>query len=126
MASDKPIGTWTVATLIIVIPALTAGWYLVRKRVMAVARERLGHTAISGGRQPAREVKRLMLRRGESIIRNRYASKPPLYGMAMVFLAMAVVAVTAYFRMGWWSIIGYAAAAIIGVIGFALAFRDLS
>lgn len=44
MASDKPIGTWTVATLIIVIPALTAGWYLVRKRVMAVARERLGHT----------------------------------------------------------------------------------
>lgn len=43
----------------------------------------------------------------------------------MVFLAMAVVAVTAYFRMGWWSIIGYAAAAI-GVIGFALAFRDLS
>lgn len=54
-----------------------------------------------------------MLRRGESIIRNRYASKPPLYGMAMVFLAMAVVAVTAYFRMGWWSIIGYAAAAII-------------
>lgn len=67
-----------------------------------------------------------MLRRGESIIRNRYASKPPLYGMAMVFLAMAVVGVTAYFRMGWWSIIGYAAAAIIGVIGFALAFRDLS
>lgn len=67
-----------------------------------------------------------MLRRGESIIRNRYASNPPLYGMAMVFLAMAVVAVTAYFRMGWWSIIGYAAAAIIGVIGFALAFRDLS
>lgn len=44
MASDKPIGTWTVATLIIVIPALTAGWYVVRKRVMAVARERLGHT----------------------------------------------------------------------------------
>lgn len=44
----------------------------------------------------------------------------------MVFLAMAVVAVTACFRMGWWSIIGYAAAAIIGVIGFALAFRDLS
>lgn len=84
------------------------------------------YRAISGGRQPAREVKRLMLRRGESIIRNRYASKPPLYGMAMVFLAMAVVAVTAYFRMGWWSIIGYAAAAIIGVIGFALAFRDLS
>jgi hypothetical protein len=46
--------------------------------------------------------------------------------MAMVFLAMAVVAVTAYLHAGWWSIIGYAAAAIIAVIGFALAFRDFS
>lgn len=127
MASDKPIGTWTVATLIIVIPApdrrLVPGTQACHGRR---PRKAGSYRAISGGRQPAREVKRLMLRRGESIIRNRYASKPPLYGMAMVFLAMAVVAVTAYFRMGWWSIIGYAAAAIIGVIGFALAFRDLS
>lgn len=44
----------------------------------------------------------------------------------MVFLAMAIVAVTAYLHAGWWSIVGYAAAAVIAVIGFALAFRDLS
>jgi hypothetical protein len=58
--------------------------------------------------------------------RNRYASKPPLYGMVMVFLALAIVAVTAYLHAGWWSILGYGVAAIIAVIGFALAFRDLS
>jgi hypothetical protein len=46
--------------------------------------------------------------------------------MVMVFMAMAIVAVTAYFHLGWWSIIGYAVAAIIAVAGFALAFRDLS
>jgi hypothetical protein len=36
------------------------------------------------------------------------------------------LAVTAYFHLGWWSIIGYAIAAVIAVAGFALAFRDLS
>jgi hypothetical protein len=46
--------------------------------------------------------------------------------MAMVFLAMAIVAVTAYMHIGWWSVIGYAIAAVIAVTGFALAFRDLS
>jgi hypothetical protein len=58
--------------------------------------------------------------------RNRYAAKPPLYGMVMVFAAMAIVAVTAYFHLGWWSTIGYAIAAVMAVGGFALAFRDLS
>ena len=58
--------------------------------------------------------------------RNRYAARPPLYGMVMVLLAMAIVAVTAYFHLGWWSIIGYAIAAVIAVAGFALAVRDLS
>jgi hypothetical protein len=58
--------------------------------------------------------------------RNRYASKPPLYGMVMVFVAMAVVAVTAYLHAGWWSVVGYAAAAVIAATGFALAFRDFS
>ena len=58
--------------------------------------------------------------------RNRYAARPPLYGMVLVFLAIAIVAVTAYLHAGWWSIIGYAAAAVIAVIGFALAFRDFS
>ena len=58
--------------------------------------------------------------------RNRYAARPPLYGKAMVFLAMAIVAETAYMHIGWWSIIGYAIAAVTAVGGFALAFRDLS
>jgi L-asparagine permease len=44
MAFDAPIGTWTVATLVVLIPALIGGWYLVRKRVMAVANERIGYT----------------------------------------------------------------------------------
>jgi L-asparagine permease len=44
MAFDKPIGTWTVATLVVIIPALIGGWYLVRKRVMDIARKRVGYT----------------------------------------------------------------------------------
>jgi hypothetical protein len=58
--------------------------------------------------------------------RNRYAAKPPLYGMAMVFLAIAIVAVTAYLHVGWWSIVGYVIAAVTAVTGFALAFREIS
>ncbi|WP_246133280.1 hypothetical protein [Mycobacterium helveticum] len=46
--------------------------------------------------------------------------------MAMVFLAIAVVAVTAYLHAGWWSAIGYGAATLIALGGFALVFRDLS
>jgi hypothetical protein len=58
--------------------------------------------------------------------RNRYAATPPLYGLALVFLAIAIVAVTAYLHAGWWSMIGYGAAAVIAAAGLALAFRDLS
>ena len=50
----------------------------------------------------------------------------PLIGMSMVFLAMAIVAVTAYLHAGWYSAIGYAAAAVLGVCGFVLTFRDVS
>ena len=39
------------------------------------------------------------------------AAKIPLIGMSMVFLAMAIVAVTAYLHAGWWSIVGYGIAA---------------
>jgi hypothetical protein len=53
-------------------------------------------------------------------------AKIPLIGMSMVFLAMAIVAVTAYLHVGWWSIIGYAAAAVLMVFGFALTFRDIN
>jgi hypothetical protein len=55
-----------------------------------------------------------------------YTAKIPLIGMSMVFLAMAIVAVTAYLHAGWYSIIGYAIAAVIAVFGFAFTFRDLS
>lgn len=58
--------------------------------------------------------------------RNRYAATPPLYGMVLVFLAIAIVAVTAYLHAGWWSFIGYSLAAVIAAAGFALAFRDFS
>jgi L-asparagine permease len=44
MAFDPPIGTWTVASLILIIPALIVGWYAVRGRVLAVAQERIGYT----------------------------------------------------------------------------------
>ena len=44
MAFDAPIGTWTVATLVLLIPMLIGGWYLVRKQVMAIAKERIGFT----------------------------------------------------------------------------------
>jgi hypothetical protein len=44
----------------------------------------------------------------------------------MVFLAMAIVAVTAYLHAGWYSIIGYGIAAIIAVFGFVFTFRDVS
>lgn len=58
--------------------------------------------------------------------RNRYADKPPLYGMALVFCAIAIVAITAYLHAGWWSVLGYGLAAVTAVAGGALAFRDLS
>ncbi|HET9876157.1 MAG TPA: hypothetical protein VFQ37_10375 [Mycobacterium sp.] len=58
--------------------------------------------------------------------RNRYSAKPPLYGMVLIFLAITAVAVTAYLHAGWWSILGYGAAAIIAATGFLLAFRDFS
>jgi L-asparagine permease len=44
MAMDPPIGTWTVASLVVIIPALVIGWFAVRGRVMEVAREREGFT----------------------------------------------------------------------------------
>lgn len=34
---NYPIGSWTVATLVVIVPALILGWYAVRKRVLAAA-----------------------------------------------------------------------------------------
>jgi L-asparagine permease len=44
MAFDHPIGTWTIGTLVVLIPMLIGGWYLVRGRVMESAQERVGYT----------------------------------------------------------------------------------
>ncbi|WP_227996553.1 amino acid permease [Nocardia australiensis] len=41
---DYPVGTWTVASLVLIIPALIVGWFGARKRVLAIARERRGYT----------------------------------------------------------------------------------
>jgi hypothetical protein len=54
-----------------------------------------------------------------------FNAKTPLIGMSMVFLAMAVVAVTAYLHAGWYSIIGYVFAAAIALFGFVFTFRDI-
>ncbi|MGY4652572.1 hypothetical protein [Mycobacterium sp. URHB0021] len=42
MALDPPIGTWAVASLVLIIPALVVGWSAVRSGVLAVAQEREG------------------------------------------------------------------------------------
>jgi hypothetical protein len=52
-------------------------------------------------------------------------AKIPLIGMTLVFLAMFIVAVTAYLHAGWYSIIGYAIAAVVAVCGFVMTFRDV-
>jgi hypothetical protein len=54
----------------------------------------------------------------------RYAAKPPLYGMVLIFCAIAIVAVTAYLHAGWWSVLGYGLAAVTAAAGGVLAFRD--
>lgn len=54
-----------------------------------------------------------------------FKAKTPLIGMSMVFAAMFIVAVTAYLRAGWYSVIGYAIAAAVAVFGFVFTFRDM-
>lgn len=60
------------------------------------------------------------------IARTKYWARVPLIGMFMVFAALGIVAVTAYLHAGWYSAIGYAIAAVTGVVGFVLLFRDVS
>jgi len=40
MAFDNPVGTWTVASLVVIIPALMGGWYLSRGRINEIAAAR--------------------------------------------------------------------------------------
>ena len=44
MALDYPVGTWTLISLLFVIPLLVIGWFRVRKRVYEIARMREGYT----------------------------------------------------------------------------------
>ncbi len=44
MAFDYPTGTWTVASLVVIIPLLVLGWFAQRKRILAIAAERQGYT----------------------------------------------------------------------------------
>ena len=44
MAFNYPVGTITIGGLVVLIPALIGGWYLVRDRVAEVAAERVGDT----------------------------------------------------------------------------------
>ncbi|WP_280365439.1 amino acid permease [Nocardia wallacei] len=44
MGFDYPVGTWTVASLVVLVPALILGWFAARKRVLAIAAERRGYT----------------------------------------------------------------------------------
>jgi L-asparagine permease len=44
MALDHPVGTWTVATIAVTVPALVGGWFAVRGRVRTIAAERAGQS----------------------------------------------------------------------------------
>ncbi|MFF1573865.1 amino acid permease [Leifsonia sp. NPDC058292] len=44
MAFDYPTGTFTVASLVIIVPLLVLGWFLGRGRILEIARERQGYT----------------------------------------------------------------------------------
>lgn len=49
MAFDYPIGTWTIGSLVIIIPALFIGWYLLRDRINRIASERADSANASRG-----------------------------------------------------------------------------
>jgi len=44
IALDYPVGTFTVGSLALIIPALVLGWYLCRDEIAAIADERSGFT----------------------------------------------------------------------------------
>lgn len=44
MAFDSPVGTWTIASIVVIIPALIVGWYLSRGRINEIAASRDGYT----------------------------------------------------------------------------------
>lgn len=60
MAIDFPVATFTIASLVIVIPILVAGWFLQRDRILRIAQLREGVTGPFPvtGRDPAEQVRR--------------------------------------------------------------------
>ena len=48
MAFDNPVGTWTVCSLVIIIPLLIGGWYLCRGRINEIAEARKQAAAAAG------------------------------------------------------------------------------
>ncbi|TCV71977.1 amino acid permease [Neorhizobium sp. S3-V5DH] len=48
MAFDYPVGTWTIASLALIAPALAIGWYLLRDRINRLAAERTLAPSIAG------------------------------------------------------------------------------
>lgn len=40
MAFDKPVGTWTIASILIIAPLLVGGWFMCRSRIRALADNR--------------------------------------------------------------------------------------
>jgi len=48
MAFDYPVGTWTIASLALIAPALAVGWYLLRDRINRLAAERTLAPGIAG------------------------------------------------------------------------------
>ncbi|MEF9872865.1 MULTISPECIES: amino acid permease [Micrococcaceae] len=50
MAFDNPIGTWTIASLVVIIPLIIGGWYLCRGRINEIAKARLHNEQPTGQR----------------------------------------------------------------------------
>jgi L-asparagine permease len=44
MAFDSPVGTWTIASLVVIVPLLMLGWRLCRHRILEIAAVRDGFT----------------------------------------------------------------------------------
>jgi L-asparagine permease len=44
MAIDYPVGTYTIGSLVILIPLLVVGWFAARRGILEIAKEREGHT----------------------------------------------------------------------------------
>jgi L-asparagine permease len=60
MAIDFPVGTLTIASLVIIVPLLVAGWFLQRGRILRIAELRDGVTGPFPvtGRDPSAQVRR--------------------------------------------------------------------